>query len=244
MTNDTRLALAKDLVAAIEKGDDDSIDSLLGEIAVIRETQMFKELGQLTRQLHDALRSFDLDEKIAAFKENDIADAKERLQYVVSMTEDAADKTLTTVENLLPVSEELNEKAAELSAKWGRFLDREMPFEEFKSMSHEITEHFNNSKKSLEHVQHGLNDILMAQGFQDITGQVIKQVIELVRDLETNMVDLISLSGIKMEMSKAEDQEKKEVKAQGPVVPGVDDKFGGVAETQDEVDDLLSSLGF
>lgn len=235
------LNLAKDLVAALEKGDEAVADGLLDELAGLRETQLFKEIGRLTRQLHDTMVSFSVDSKIAAMTEHDIPDAKERLQYVIHMTEEAADKTLTAVENLVPISQQLNDQVALLSAKWGRFLDREMPLDEFKSMSSEISRHFKESKAGLEQVQSGLNDILMAQGFQDITGQIIRRVIDLVQELEISMVKLISISGRKSG-GPASSQAHPELP--GPVVPGVDDREGGVATSQVDVDDLLSSLGF
>lgn len=235
------LSLAKDLVAALEKGDETVADGLLDELAGLRETQLFKEIGRLTRQLHDTMVSFTVDSKITEMTEHDIPDAKERLQYVIHMTEEAADKTLTAVENLVPISQQLNDQVALLSAKWGRFLDREMPLDEFKSMSSEISQHFKGSKAGLEQVQAGLNDILMAQGFQDITGQIIRRVIDLVQELEISMVKLISIAGRKSG-DKGAAQAHPELP--GPVVPGVDDREGGVATSQDDVDDLLSSLGF
>jgi len=241
MTNDFRLALAKDLVVALEQGNELEADKLLDKIASQKEGQLFKELGLLTRQLHDTMTGFSLDSKITSMTENDIPDAKERLQYVITMTEQAANQTLNAVEDLLPVSRTLNEQVEELSAKWERFLDREMPFEEFKSMSEEITRHFKESKGSLVQVQSGLNEILMAQGFQDITGQIIKRVIDLVQDLEVSMVELVQLAGGRKESEVTQDNEHD---LPGPVVPGVDDKAGDVANNQDDVDDLLSSLGF
>lgn len=234
------LTLAKNLVAALEQGDDAGADGLLDEIAGLRETQLFQEIGRLTRQLHDTMVSFSLDAKITAMTESDIPDAKERLQYVIAMTEQAADQTLTAVENLLPISQELNDQAAQLSSKWSRFLDREMPLDEFKAMSVEITKHFEQSKGGLEQVQAGLNDILMAQGFQDITGQIIRRVIDLVQELEISMVKLISISGRKSSESGGAIHHE----LPGPVVPGVDDRAGDVAHNQVDVDDLLSSLGF
>jgi len=235
------LSLAKNLVAALESGDEARADTLLDELAGLRETQLFKEIGRLTRQLHDTMVSFSVDAKITAMTEHDIPDAKERLHYVITMTEQAADQTLTAVENLLPISHTMNEQVEKLSGKWGRFLDREMPLAEFKAMSAEITEHFNQSKGDLEKVQAGLNDILMAQGFQDITGQIIRRVIELVQELETSMVKLISIAGRKIVASEA-GHDRHELP--GPVVPGVDDRAGDVATSQVDVDDLLSSLGF
>ncbi|MGY6277689.1 protein phosphatase CheZ [Methylomonas sp. MgM2] len=239
--SDDLLRLAKDLVVALENGDQAAADGILDELAGFRETQLFKEIGRLTRQLHDTMVSFSVDARIAAMTEHDIPDAKERLHYVITMTEQAADQTLTVVENLLPISQTLNEQVERLSSKWGRFLDREMPLAEFKAMSAEMTEYFKQSRRDLVHVQSGLNDILMAQGFQDITGQIIRRVIELVQELEVSMVKLISVSGRKAAASEAGE---KPGELPGPVVPGVDDREGDVATSQVDVDDLLSSLGF
>ncbi len=234
------LSLARDLVAALEKGEQSVADGLLDEIAGLRETQLFKEIGRLTRQLHDTMISFSVDSKITTLTEHDIPDAKERLQYVIAMTEQAADQTLTAVENLLPISQQLNEQANDLSGKWGRFLDREMPLDEFKAMTAEITQHFDQSIGGLTQVQSGLNDILMAQGFQDITGQIIRRVIDLVQELESSMVKLISISSRKV----GGEAQGVHPELPGPVVPGIDDREGDVATSQVDVDDLLSSLGF
>lgn len=240
MTDNLRLALAKELVTMLEQGNELEADKILNKIAEEKEEQLFQKVGQLTRQLHDTMSDFSLDSKIASMTENDIPDAKERLQYVITMTEQAANETLNTVEGLLPVSKSLNDQAEILSTKWERFLDKEMPFEEFRSMSVEITQHFDESKGGLVKVQTGLNDILVAQGFQDITGQIIKRVIDLVQNLEASMVELIRLSG----GHQIEEKQSHEPKLPGPVVPGVDDKKGDVVANQDDVDDLLSSLGF
>ncbi len=239
MSKERRLALAKKLVDALEHDDEMGVEGLLNEIDALRENRLFQEIGRLTRQLHDTMASFTVDSKITSMTEYDIPDAKERLKYVMTMTEEAADKTLNVVEELMPVSQQLNHQAKELQDKWSRFLDREMPYQEFKDMSQELSEHFQSSKKSLEDVEQGLNDILMAQSFQDITGQIIRRVITLVQDLETSMVEMIRLSGASLDHQKLEETELP-----GPAVPGVDDKEGDVAHSQDEVDDLLSSLGF
>ncbi len=170
----------------------------------------------------------------------DLPDAKERLHYVIAMTEQAANQTMEVIEVLGPIAQELSDQAVELSNKWDRFLAKDMPFAEFKNMSQEITLHFSQTKERVARVQTGLTDILMAQGFQDITGQIIRRVIDLVQDMERSMVELVRLSGGKLKaVSDTQDNQLP-----GPVVPGVDDKEADVANNQDDVDDLLSSLGF
>ena len=238
---EAQLLLAKNLILALESKDEVAADKVLDEIAALRESTLFQEVGRLTRQLHDSMNNFSLDAKMAELTENDIPDAKERLHYVISMTEQAANSTLGVVEDLLPVSKILNEQAVELSGKWDRFLAKDMPFEEFKMMSADITAYFSQTKNDLNSVQTGLTDILMAQSFQDITGQIIKKVITLVEDLEQGMVALVRISGGAV---KPEKTASSETALPGPVVPGVDDKANDVAKKQDDVDDLLSSLGF
>jgi len=236
---DTRLALAKDLVLALENADDVAADAILDQISGARESMLFQQVGQLTRQLHDTMNSFSLDSKITELTEKDIPDAKERLHYVIAMTEQAANQTLDIIEELTPISTQLNGQAIELSGKWDRFLAKDMPFQEFKSMSQELTVHFSQEKAGLKSVQTGLNDILLAQGFQDITGQIIRRVIDLVQDLESSMVELVRISGGQTRKGVSHEPDLP-----GPVVPGVDDHAGDVAASQDDVDDLLSSLGF
>ncbi len=238
---EAQLLLAKNLVQALEGNDEVAADKILDEMAGMRESILFQEVGRLTRQLHDSMNSFSLDAKMTALTANDIPDAKERLHYVITMTEQAANSTLGVVEDLLPISNVLNEQASELSSKWDRFLAKDMPFEEFKMMSSDITAYFSQTKNDLNSVQTGLTDILLAQSFQDITGQIIKKVITLVEDLEQGMVSLVSLSGGNVQSNSAV---ITDIELPGPVVPGVDDKSNDVAKKQDDVDDLLSSLGF
>ncbi|WP_445372420.1 protein phosphatase CheZ [Methylomonas sp. HW2-6] len=240
--NNELLQLARELVSALEKGDEATADQILDQVAGVRETQLFQEVGRLTRQLHDTMVSFSVDSKITEMTEHDIPDAKERLQYVIAMTEQAANQTLTAVEELLPVSDELSNRVNQLAGQWNRFLDREMPFDEFKAMSADLSQYFNQSRLELDKIQAGLNDILMAQGFQDITGQIIRRVIDLVQDLENSMVNLIKISSRKVGPSPQKSAHENELP--GPVVPGVDDREGDVATSQVDVDDLLSSLGF
>jgi len=238
----TRLLLAKNLVTALESNDETKADEILDQISGMRESMLFQEVGRLTRQLHDTMNSFALDSKMVELTSKDIPDAKERLHYVIAMTEQAANQTMEVIEHLTPISQELSDQANKLSNKWDRFLAKDMPFEEFKNMSQEITVHFTQTKERVASVQTGLTDILMAQGFQDITGQIIRRVIDLVQEMEHSMVELVRLSGEKMNAGATSVVTEPELP--GPVVPGVDDKANDVATSQDDVDDLLSSLGF
>jgi len=238
-----RLRQAKALAQALERDDHVEADRLLDELAEARDALLFQELGRLTRQLHEAMTGFSLDSRLAELAERDIPDAKERLNYVVTMTEQAANTTLNAIDEILPVTDKLSGEASELADQWTRFLQREMPFDEFKSMSQHLGDHFVTTRDGLGLIQGKLNEVLMAQGFQDITGQIIKRVILLVQDVELNMVELIRIAGKRAALAVPAAEDKHEV-VPGPVVPGVDDRQGDTVASQDDVDDLLSSLGF
>lgn len=241
-----RLEQAKALVAALESNDEEEVERWMDELTTARESTLFLELGKLTRQFHDAMMSFALDNRVVELTEKDIPDAKERLNYVISMTEQAAETTLNAIDEIMPVTDAMAAGVDDLAARWEKFLHREMPFEEFKAMSKEISEHFASSQTGLALVQGKLNEVLMAQGFQDLTGQVIKRVIELVHDVEQNMVELIRISGKRFvpEAKVVQPEAEENLAGAGPVVPGVDDRKGNTMASQDDVDDLLSSLGF
>jgi len=235
------LAKAKQLVESIEAKDDASTGELLSAMSLDREQNLFKEVGHLTRQLHDNLSSFALDEQLIGLTGKEIPDAKERLNYVIEMTDDAAHKTLNAIDEILPVTIEMQRKSEELSKNWSRFLSRDLSLEEFKEMSGEISKFLDSSCVNTKIVSDKTNEIVLAQGYQDLTGQIIKKVIALVQNVEESLVDLIRIAGSHEEAASTKKEEEKGV-LEGPAVPGI--VIDGAVNSQDEVDDLLSSLGF
>ncbi|BCX81594.1 chemotaxis protein CheZ [Methylomarinovum caldicuralii] len=244
---EARLARANALVAALEQGDEDEADRVLDEIGRVRQSMLFQEIGRLTRQLHDALTGFMLDDRLADLTEREMPDARERLKYVITLTEQAANTTLNVVEQVLPMVDDLSARTSSLSQRWRRLLQREMSFEEFREFSRDISTFLDELDSGLSQVQGQLNEVLMAQSFQDLTGQIIRRVIDLVQEVENSLVELIRFAarqggGQAVKTEKKAEQADKKIEAQGPVVPEVDQS--GAVTSQDEVDDLLSSLGF
>lgn len=239
--SDERLAIAKDLLKALKEGDEKSADEFIGQLAQSSHNEMFQEVGKITRRLHNSMVEFGLDSKITALADVDIPDAKERLNYVITMTEQAAHSTLSVVEELLPEADALHKRAGELNQQWARFRQREMPYEEFREVSSEISDFFEYSFNESEKITRQLNEVLMVQGYQDITGQIIRRVINLVQEIENNMVELIRLSGETGEKGKSSKGIDNPELA-GPVVPKL--ATNDSVQSQDDVDDLLSSLGF
>ncbi|MDQ2068455.1 protein phosphatase CheZ [Natronospira bacteriovora] len=237
------------MAQALESGDERIFNEELDELTHIREKELFVEVGKLTRELHDALKSFRMDFRLAELAEKEMPDARDRLNYVVEMTEKAAHTTLETVESLLPRAESMGSEARTLAADWERFLARNMAADEFRQVARRLQTFLGAADSDVESIRGGLTEILMAQEYQDLTGQIISRVISMVQELEEGMVDLLRVAGgkqLKSEPQVADKEEKKPEKSDsrghGPATPS--DQAGDVAQGQDEVDDLLSSLGF
>lgn len=246
LNNESLLGQARSLVAELEAGNVTAAEHAIDELGRIREQSLFRELGKMTRQLHDSLTSFALDSRMQSLAESDIPDAKARLNHVITMTEDSANRTLTAVESTLPIAEQLQNSADDLHQQWERFRNKDMSVDEFRSMSKEIDAFLSVTRDNAGRIHGNLSEVMMAQGFQDLTGQIIRRVINLVQEVEDNLVELIRLSGsVETEAADttAAQQNNELMQGVGPQVPGVGETTGSVSG-QDEVDDLLSSLGF
>lgn len=235
---DLRLSLAKSLVQSLEKGDQQETEQILNNLINQHESVLFQEIGKLTRQLHDAMSVFRDDSMIAELTEERIPNARERLNYVIDKTEESAHKTLNAIEDALPVASELESKGTIMNSKWTRFTRREMNVEEFKEMSKQIAEFLATVEEDAKYLNSKLSDIMMAQDFQDLTGQIIRQVITLVQDMEESLVGVIKRTS----PPKTAKHKVHDIAAEGPQIKQEDNP--NVMSGQDEVDDLLSSLGF
>lgn len=233
----------RELSQHVESGNTEEADRILDQIAKLRESSLFQELGKLTREFHNALNNFRLDSRLASFAEKEFPDARERLRHVVNMTAQSADRSLTAAEESMPICDGIESQASELKGQWERFVRREMSAEEFRALSSRLNAFLDSLGTDATLLRGNLNEVMMAQDFQDLTGQIIERVITLVDEMESSLVDLIRISGQNLR-EPAEQKQEDVLKGVGPVVPGVDDAAENIVSGQDEVDDLLSSLGF
>ncbi|RME34720.1 MAG: protein phosphatase CheZ [Gammaproteobacteria bacterium] len=224
----------------MECDDAQRIQALLEELSRVRESELFQQIGRLTRELHEALRNVELEERLADLAEEEMPDARNRLNYVIEKTQEAADKTLTAVETALPLTEGLSRGATDLASEWQRFRRRELNLDQFRELSGQMDRFLDQVRRDSTAIGAQLNAILMAQDFQDLTGQVIRRVIEVVTDAEQRLVDLVRVTGMQMEVKKK--GEAADTNPEGPQI--APDETGTRVSGQDEVDDLLSSLGF
>ena len=239
VNGDERLDLAKELVQNLESGNEEKVNETIDRLTNLRESNFFKEVGKLTRELHDSLGDCFDAEKMSAIANQDIPNARERLNYVIQKTEESANRTLTAVEKTVPIAEELDKNANEMSEEWDRFKRRELTADDFRALAKRISTYLESVSAHSSQINNQITDILMAQEYQDLTGQTIKQVIDIVERVETSLVDLIRCQGL------GECQNENtgpDIKAEGPQMNS--ENKPNVMSSQDDVDDLLSSLGF
>jgi len=233
---------AHDLISALEADDEQEAQHQISILAKSQENELFHEVGKITRELHEAISNFSLNSDLADLTENTMPNTRERLNYVITTTENAAHKTLESIEKTLPLTAELKDTADKILQSWHRFRMREMNAEEFRALSKEIEAYFPEVQNSSEQIHVNLSEMMLAQDFQDLTGQVIRQVISLVEEVENNLVELVKFAGKHVDIKQKNDKPFDPVKAEGPQINAEDNE--NVVNNQDEVDDLLSSLGF
>ena len=244
------LEQARQLVTYLENGEQEKADQLIIDAASKEQSELFAEVGKLTRQLHDALKNFELDTRLADLTTDAIPDAKQRLNYVMEMTENAANKTMDAVEASLPIAQQLADEISQIKPTWDRLMNREIELGEFKTLCHSLDKFMNNSQTKTDELQGLMTNVLMAQDFQDLTGQVIRRVIELVREVEDSLIHLLTAFGSQDDsetkiVAPAIEKPPAENTLAGPEGPIIDkESRDDVVNGQDDVDDLLSSLGF
>lgn len=237
------LEQAKLLVEYIETDQQDKADELIAEIQSPINTALFAEIGKLTRQLHDSLNNFHLDSRLNDLATADIPDAKERLNFVISRTEEAANKTMDAVETIFPVVDSIQQQISTVKPLWHKLMHNELDIGEFKALCRDIDVLLKTTEKETNKIHGLMTDVLMAQDFQDLTGQVIRKVIDLVREVEDSLINMLTAFGMNSEPEKADYLPKVgDNLVEGPIINS--ESRQDVVSDQDDVDDLLSSLGF
>ncbi|MBC3806016.1 protein phosphatase CheZ [Undibacterium seohonense] len=194
---------------------------------------MYKGLGHVVRALHDALTWVGADE-ILAEASNEFPSARERLNHVAVLTEKAANTVLSTVENTLPLQQATKKNADKLLSQWDQTSLQDLSKEELLALAENTRAFIGETKNTSEMTEKALSDIMMAQDFQDLTGQLIKKVVSLLERTEKDLLGLL-ISGAP---DGAISSKKKDDLLAGPGA------VGGVQLNQESVDDLLSDLGF
>jgi chemotaxis protein CheZ len=198
--------------------------------------EMLVRVGQITRTLHDSLRELGFD-KVLEKATADIPDVRERLNYVARMTEQAAQRVLNATDAAIPMQERIDAGADEILNGWQAAF--KAPFSEanYRDMATMTMQCLADMRNDTSATKQQLLDIMMAQDFQDLTGQVIRKVTDLAHGMEQQLVQLL--------IDYAPAEVKRETSSSllnGPQINPANKN--DVVADQGQVDDLLDSLGF
>jgi chemotaxis protein CheZ len=202
------------------------------------QDEVLSRIGHLTRALHENLRGLGLD-KLIERAASDIPDARDRLDYVARLSEQAAQKVLNATDEAGPLQDRIDTSAGELSAAWQKLLDGDTEGGEgdWRALAASTIEQLAQARADAAATRAHLMNIMMAQDFQDLTGQVIGRVTSIAQNLEKQLVEVLvdyAPAEIKRELDNG--------LLNGPQINP--EGNAEVVADQGQVDDLLDSLGF
>jgi chemotaxis protein CheZ len=201
------------------------------------EEDMLHRIGQMTRGLHESLRELGLDKMIEKAA-HDIPDARDRLSYVATMTEQAADRVLNATDIATPLQDAIANQATSLETRWKEVM--KTPSQpEYNEMAEETLIFLKQTVENANATKAQLMEIMMAQEFQDLTGQVIKKITELAHTIEQDLVRTL--------VDFAPNKPVPTLETNGSLLNGpqiAPQNSTSAVSNQEQVDDLLDSLGF
>ena len=201
------------------------------------DKDMYSRLGGIVRLLHDSLRELGYDRALTEAS-SQITDAQDRLEYVATLTEQAANKVLNTLDEGMPAQDKLSKQAQDMSGRWDALFAGKLSLDEFKALAGDSRSFAQAVSSATEAEKARLLEIMMAQDFQDITGQLIKKVVAITKTVENELAQLLRDNAPPETRAKLAEKEIVPVQLMsGPSVPSA-------AMDQDNVDDLLADLGF
>lgn len=197
---------------------------------------VFVRVGLLTRNLHDTLRQLGYDKGVEEAV-GGLPDARERLDYIANLTGKAAERVLSAAERAKSMQEQTAAESQLLGDKWSALLLDSSNPRALWGLGRETEEYLSAARGRAAQVNEELTEIMLAQDFHDLTGQVIQRITRLAQSLEEQLVKLLLDAS-----PPAHRKDVLENSLAGPVISGAarDD----VVTNQGQVDDLLESLGF
>lgn len=222
LSEDDKKSIAT-LITAYEKNDLVQLDSMIGALATSRKDEITTTLDAKAQILQQNIKNFLSGNNFLAITEEEIPDAMDRLKHVIKMTDEAAHSTIDSTEVMRDQLDEI--RMTLRGAKLNELSDPE--------------EFISDLSNSVKKAGSSLNDILLAQSYQDLSGQMIKKVLMLIEDVQDNIIELIIMIGdIKPNIDASRRPSIDRLPLGGPAIPGEFNVIG----SQGDVDDLFDSL--
>ena len=212
---------------------------------------LVRRVGQLTRMLRQSMRELGLNkeiEKAAAA----IPDARGRLHYVAKMTEQAAERSLNAIDRARPLQQRLGRDAEALDAQWQAWFEHPVELDQARDLVRATRDYLQGVPATTRKINAELLEITLAQDFQDLTGQVIKRMMDVIHGVERQLFQVLLDS-----VPDGREREEMRQRLEGYGHPGAAEDAGtltngpqihagaeGVVSGQDQVDALLDELGF
>lgn len=211
---------------------------------------LVQRIGYMIRMLRNSMRELGLDKEVEKAAKA-IPDARDRLTYIGEMTEKAAERALNAIDRAQPVQEKLCSDAEVLDRRWQEWFEQPLALEQAEGLVEDTREYFKAVPAQTKATNKELMEIMMAQDFQDLTGQVIKRMMDVIRSLEFQLLqvvlDSVPEDDVRKELQQRADELKElESKRESGFLngPQIDVAAPDVINNQDQVDDLLADLGF
>ena len=239
-SDDIDQALVDPMATTVEESCEPSLATSTIKEETIEETTVVDQVGQLTRTLHNSLRELGYDKRLQVIS-SEVPEAQDKLTYIASKAEQAAERVLNATEIAIPIQDEISYESTNLSEQWKQALESQESSpddaEKYKNLIINTLAYLDNVPKQTSATNAQLMEIMMAQDFQDLTGQVVSKVTKMVKDLEFELLQLL-VANVPEEKRIGID----EGLMNGPAVNP--EKRKDVVSNQEQVDDLLASMGF
>ena len=190
---DSIVAANRETGAQVQGASEDvrwSANAVTAPVFSERPSDVINQIGLMTRTLHDALRELGLNKKIEKAASS-IPDARDRLNYVAILTQQAAERVLSATEAAQPLVEKMEVEAHHLSGQWQMLFEKQLDIEQFKDLVMQTHKFLHEIPKQTKATHAYLMEIMMAQDFQDLTGQVIKKIIDVTENMEQQLLALL-----------------------------------------------------
>ena len=207
----------------------------------VSNDEVLVRVGHMTRALHDSLRGLGLD-KLVEKAASDIPDARDRLDYVARLSEQAAKRVLDATDTAGPMQDAVESRSADVRSAWQALLDKDAAgdaagAQDWRALAERTVAMMAENERAATATRAELMNIMLAQDFQDLTGQVIGKITSIAQDLEKQLVQVLidfAPSEIRRELDNGL-LNGPQIKPEGNTE---------VVADQGQVDDLLDSLGF